>query len=83
MAVTFHPKEGDILAGGIGLRGPDGSVVKTVYFYRKAGEGPEGVREEPEGLTRGEKDVCDGIVRDMARMFGEYVESAKALDGIT
>jgi len=79
MAAHYEKREGDIWAGVIGLRAPDGSITKTVRFYAPA---PDGDTVKPAKLTDSEKDVCDGIVREMAGMFGQYVENAKALDTV-
>lgn len=76
MAVHTKPNKGDVLAGVVGIRAPDGSIAKTVKFYREA---PGGAAKAGK-LTKEEEAVCDGIVRDMAVMYHDYVQEVAAME---
>ena len=77
MKIRLKPEPGDVWAGVIGLRAPDGSIAKTVKFYTAD---PDGEVAKPGQLTENEKEVCDGVVRQMARIYKETADAMKAFD---
>lgn len=76
MAARYERQKGDVLAGVVGLRAPDGSIIKTTQFYKPTEEPTTRAGQ----MTENEKEVCEGIVSTMTDLFGEYVRAAQALE---
>lgn len=76
MAARYQKQKGDVLAGVIGLRAPDGSIISNTKFYKPAEDAPAKAGQ----LTAEEKEVCEGIVSTMTDLFGQYIEGVKKLE---
>ena len=74
MSAHYEKQKGDVLAGVIGVRAPDGSIIHNAKFYKPTEDAPAKAGQ----LTIEEKEVCEGIVSTMVDLFGQYVEGVKA-----
>ena len=61
-----------IQIGTIGYRTQDGSVIKSVPIY---GEPPAGVIAPTSGITAEEKEICEAMIKNLARKFKEYMSN--------
>jgi len=77
--IALKENERLVQAGVMGLRGPDGEIIKNDPFYVIVEVGPG---ERQDALSPGEKTVCDATIRDMVEQFGQYVRASKRLGGI-
>lgn len=65
----FKPEKNDLLAGTIGFRADDGSIIKTVPFYKRSKE-----TIEPGKISQTEDRLLDDLAKIMVKEYAKYVE---------